>query len=87
MEDHLSALIRNKEINKSEALRTLKRFKNSKLDQFEFEYFCEKLSITDDEWIEIINGPKRGHGEFLTNRKLFATLSYIGGKLGLRSMT
>lgn len=86
IEEHLSALIRNKELSVPEAQLQFMKFKSSIVDKYEMNFFKSKLSLSDKQWAIILNAKATSHNDFATNQIYFETLAKIGSLLNMRSM-
>jgi N-acetyl sugar amidotransferase len=75
---HLSSLIRNGEISRSEALQEMKRppYDHAVLSS-EKEYVLKKLGFGEDEFEEIMARPPRSHMDYATDERLFRFLNAI----------
>lgn len=79
---HLSSLIRNGEISKSEALNQLSKplYKDYQFKQ-DLEYFCKKLEFEKDEFLKIMSQPPVPHENFANNENIFNFFKKIYLKL------
>ena len=75
---HLSSLIRNGEISRSEALQEMKRppYDDAVLTS-EKEYVLKKLGFGEDEFEEIMARPPKSHMDYPTDERLFRFLNAI----------
>ena len=86
MEDHVNALVRNKEITKKQATHHLQSFKDSKIDAYELQYFKDKLELSDSDWGIILSAKKR-HSDFKNSQTLFKSLQKMSSFLKISSMS
>lgn len=82
---HLSCLIRNKEITRNEALEELKmpNLETQKINEYE-NFFKKKLSLSDDEFIKIMNAKPKKHSDYsidIYNNFFFKKISSILKKI------
>ena len=87
IKDHLSALIRNKECSKPEALEALERFRSSKINEYELEYFLDKLDLSRAAWDKILHDDPREHSHYKNSKLVFDAVTKVAGALKLRAMT
>ena len=82
---HLSCLIRNNEITRDQALEELKmpNLETQKINEYK-NFFKKKLSLSDDEFSEIMNAKPKRHSDYsidIYNNFLFKKISSILKKI------
>lgn len=75
---HLSALIRNNEISRDEALTVISK-PTYEIEDFSFEreYFLKKLGFTEEEFNKYIESPAIGHMYYGSDRKFILFLKKV----------
>ena len=82
---HLSALIRNGEIKKEEALKELEQPLDGKdsLD-FEYDYVIKKLGFTSEEFKSLMKKPPVSHSHYPNSYSFYRRLNEIRKKIGVK---
>lgn len=86
VEDHVNALVRNKEITKLQATYHLQSFKDSGIDAYELQYFKDKLELSDRDW-GVILGARKRHSDFKNSQTLYKGLQKMSSILKMSSMS
>ena len=54
------------------------------MDDFEFQYFLLKLSLTESDWVKIVNLPAKKHTDYKNDLRVTKFAKDLAGVLKLR---